>query len=279
MIANLALASLAGAVAAQSNLPQVNTSGQVTRPAPMVSFPGQTHTINIINWDANALPKIYQRSDQLPLTDEDVTKLSKAGFGTAELVKMIEERRCACDGSADGLIQLKKQGVAKEVISAISLHSLKPNRVLNLDVTLDFTGDGNEARENFLYIFIDDGDLTRVLTANIGDLLSRQHAHDSMVDKSDILIARRVRRIELPGDLPLKTYGKHHVWVVASAKPTLTHPSQLTEEERKQVQSYTFDYPRSSIQSVCRLIAGYKRDAVLTYRWHFIGSRLECEWN
>jgi len=169
--------------------------------------------------------------------------------------------------------------VPKAVISAISRHSLKPNRVLYLDVALDFTGDGNEARENFFYVFVDDGDITRALTVNIDDLLARQHPHDAMVDRSDIVIARKVRRIELPGELPLKTYGKHNVWVVASAKPTLTHPSQLTEEERNQVQSYTFDYPRTSIQSVCRLIAGYRRDAVLSYRWHFIGSRLECEWN
>jgi len=192
---------------------------------------------------------------------------------------MIEQRRCACDASADGLIRLKKRGVPDEVISAISLHGLKPNRSLTLEVVLDFTGDGNEARENFLYLFIDDGAFTRVLTANISDVLSRQNAHETMIDQSDILIARRVRRVTLPGDLPLKTYGPHNVWVVASRRPTLTHPSQLTEDEKSRVQTYTLDYPRASLQSLCRITAGYKRDAVLSYRWHFVGSRFECEWN
>src|SRR5438874_1381126 len=125
--------------------------------------PGDTHTINIVNWDSNNFPKIYQRSDQLPLTDDELIKLAKAGFEPAQLVKMLEERRCACDASADGLIHLKEQGVPQEVISAISLHSLKPNRGLDLQVTLDFTGEGQEAREAFLYFFVDDGDFTRVL--------------------------------------------------------------------------------------------------------------------
>jgi len=263
----------------QSNLPEVTPSGRVRPPPLPTPAEEEPRTINIINWDANALPRIFQRSDQLPLTDAEVAKLARAGFDSARLVKMLEERRCACDASADGLVRLKEQGVPPDVISAVSLHALKPNRALNLDVRIDFTGEGSEARENFLYFFLDDGELVRVLTANIGDLLSRQHAHDSVIDRSDILIARRVRRIELPGEIPLKTYGKHTLLVVASPKPTLTHPSQLTDQERSRAQSYTFDYPRTSIQNICRLTAGYKRDAVLTYRWHFMGSRFECEWN
>lgn len=247
----------------------------VARPFPT----GQSQTINVVNWDSNQLPKLYERSDQLPLTNEDVAKMSAAGFDTPQLVKMIEERRCACDASADGLIDLKKQGVAKEVLSAISLHSLPPNRALNLLLTLDFSGDSRVAREAFLYVFIDDGPVTRVMTLNLEDLLSRKNDRDTMTDKSDLLIERKVRRITLPGTVPLTTYGKHHVMVVASANPTLTHPGQLKENERKAAQLYEFDYPRSSIQNVCRLNAGYRRDAVLNYRWNYVGSRFECEWN
>ncbi|HZH03064.1 MAG TPA: hypothetical protein VEY30_04710 [Myxococcaceae bacterium] len=247
---------------------------------PSLTFPGgQAATVNIIQWDANQLPKVYERSAQLPLTDEEVAKLSKAGFDGAQLVKMIEERHCACDASAEGLIKLKGQGVPKEVISAVSLHGLRPNRSLLLDVILDFTGIGSEARENFLYFFIDDGDVTRVFTASLSELLSRPRAHETTVDRSDILIARQVRRIRLAGDVPLKRYGKHNVLVAASAKPTLTHPSQLTEQERARAQSYTLEYPRVSLQNVCRLNAGYKRDPVLAYKWAFMGSRFECEWD
>jgi hypothetical protein len=118
-----------------------------------------------------------------------------------------------------------------------------------------------------------------VLSLNIPDLLRNQNAHDTTVDRSDILRARLVRRIQLPGAVPLKSYGPHRLMVVASAKPTLTHPSQLTEQERAKAQVYSFEYPRSSLQSLCRLTAGYRQDAVLAYKWRFEGSRFECEWN
>ncbi len=243
-------------------------------------FPNaHSETINIIQWDANALPKIYERSAQLPLTDDELVKLSKAGFDVPSLVKMISERRCACDASADGLIRLKDHGVPKEVIAAVSLHSLAPNRALTLDLTLDLTGESQEARQNFLYFFVSDGDLTRVFSANLGDLLAHRFAHETMVDKSDLLIAHTVRRIRLIGEVPLKIYGAHTVLVAASANPTLTHPSGLSSTERAKAQTYSLDYPRASMQSLCRLTAGYQRDAVLTDRWNFAGSRFECEWN
>ncbi len=280
MLAYVLAATVAFTATAQT------TSGAGRRPstsrggAAVLPFPaGQTQTINILQWDTNQLPRVYERSDQLPLTDEEVQKLVKAGFDTATVVKMIEERRCACDASADGLIKLKEAGAAKEVIAAVSLHGLAPNRSLILDVILDFTGQGNQAREAFLYVFVEDGDITRVMTVNLADLLSRKNAHESMVDQSDILIARQVRRIRLPGEVPLKTYGRRTILVATSASPALTHPSELTEAERKNAQTYTFEYPRTSLHNVCRLTAGYRRDPVLAHRWNFTGSRFECEWN
>lgn len=277
LVATLALTATAQVPVAQATSPRTTAKGQAI---PVLPFPtGQTQTINIIEWDANSLPRVYERSDQLPLTDEEVAKLTRAGFDSAQIVKMIEERRCACDASADGLIRLKEAGASKEVLAAVSLHALKPNRSVIFDITLDFTGQGNQARESFLYVFVDDGEVTRVLQANVGDLLARKNAHEAMVDRSDILIARQVRRIRLPGELPLKTYGKHTVLVATSASPTLTHPSQLSAAERKKAQTYTFNYPRASLENICRLNAGYKRDPVLAHKWTFVGSRFECEWN
>jgi hypothetical protein len=280
MLAHALAAALALATtqAPQMNAPRITTA----RGQPVASLPfptGEVQTINIIEWDSNQLPRVYERSDQLPLTDEEIAKLSQAGFTSAQLVKMIEERRCACDASADGLIKLKQAGVDPAVLAAVSTHALQPNRALNLLVTLDFTGESRIARETFLYFFVDDGPLTRVFTANIEDLLQRDNAHETTVDRSDILRARTVRRISLNGQVPLKTYGPHKVLVAASANPTLTHPDQLSQQERAKAQLYSFDYPRSSLMSVCRLTAGYRRDAVLAYKWRFEGSRFECEWN
>ncbi|HVP61928.1 MAG TPA: hypothetical protein VMT11_15295 [Myxococcaceae bacterium] len=256
---------------------------QGSAPAPAVPvFPpgaGTQQTVNMGQWDSNSLPPVYERSEQLPLTDEEVTRLSQAGFAPDQLVKMIEERRCACDASAEGLIRMKVAGVDPAVIAAVSMHALKPNRALNLEVTLDFSGESRRARNAYLYLFVDDGELTRVLSANIDELLRRPNAHETTVDNSDFLIARTVRRIVLPGQLPLKSHGRHTVLVASSASPNLTHPSQLKAQDRAAAQTYLLDYPRASLQSLCRLTAGYRRDAQIADRWRFLGSRFECEWN
>ncbi|HSP18054.1 MAG TPA: hypothetical protein VLQ79_00965 [Myxococcaceae bacterium] len=250
-------------------------------PPPIPTFPttGGQQLTNLAQWDANALPQVVERSEQAPLTDAEVVKMGQSGFPPDQLVKLIEERRCACDASVEGLIRLRVAGVDPAVISAISTHALRPNRLLNLEVTLDFSGESRRARNAYLYVFIDDGELTRVLTANVDDLLRRPNAHETTVDTSDFIISRTVRRIVLPGQVTLKTYGRHTVLVASSASPHLTHPSQLKAQDRAAAQVYLFDYPRASLQSLCRLTAGYRRDAEIADRWRFLGSRFECEWN
>lgn len=273
MMINLALAATACRLALSQLTPNVPP------PAPAFNFPPAHETVNIIKWEGSDLPKVYQRSDQLPLTDEELVKLSQEGFEPQDLVKMIEERRCACDASADGLIKLKRAGVKREVLNAISLHGLKPNRELTLAVLMDFVGESREARQGTFYFFIEDGKLTRVFTVNIGDLLSRNWVGESMVDRSDILLTKSVRRLPVVGRVPLKQYGKHRVIVAASANPSYTHPSQLSEAERLKAQAYEFDYPRASLMSLCTLTAGYRRDALLAHQWNFQGSRFNCEWD
>lgn len=243
-------------------------------------FPtGDVRTINVIEWDANALPPVYERSDELPLTDDDLRRLVESDIPPEMVVKMIEERRCACDSSARGLVAMSEAGFPNEVIAAVSTHALRPNRHLNLFLTFDFDGESRVARERYLYIFIEDGDVTRVFRADLGAMLATPRRHETMVDRSDLLISRTVRRVQLAGEVPLKTYGRRHVMVVTSARPALTHPSQLSEGELEKAGTYTIEYPRSSLSNICRLDVGYRRDVMLTHLWHFVGSRLECEWN
>jgi len=241
--------------------------------------PPSQQPVNLAQWDTNSLPPVYERSEQPPLTDQDLSKLAQAGFPPDQQVRLIAERQCACDASPEGLIRMRVNGVDPSVISAVSKYALKPNGALNLEVTLDFTGESRRARNAYLYVFVDDGDVTRVMSTNVDELLRRPNAHETTIDNSDILITRTVRRIVLPGQLQLKTYGRHTLVVASSASPSLTHPSQLKSQDRSAAQVYLFDYPRASLQSLCRLTAGYKRDAQIVDRWRFQGSRFECEWN
>ena len=89
---------------------------------------------------------------------DDVRKLSANKFNTDAIVKMLEERRCVCDASVDALVELKKAGVAEQVIQAVSLHALPPNRSFGLTIALDFEGLGGkatvstQARKGYLYL-------------------------------------------------------------------------------------------------------------------------------
>ena len=64
--------------------------------------------INIVDWDGGQLPKrYYERSDQLPMSLDDVRKLSANKFNSDAIVKMLEERRCVCDASVDALVGIE----------------------------------------------------------------------------------------------------------------------------------------------------------------------------
>ncbi|MCL2625916.1 MAG: hypothetical protein FWD46_03735 [Cystobacterineae bacterium] len=253
---------------------------QVWAAPSLALFPsGQAETIHIVNWQANDLPKIYERSSQLPLTDAEVLSLVKAQFTPSTIIKMIEERRCACDASAEGLIRLKKAKVSEEILKAISLHALKPNRALHLLVSLEFSGTSREARQSYVYFFIEDGELTRVFRVDVNELLNKRFLHEEELDRSDFMLTKKVRRIRLAGVLPLKTYGKRQVLVVSSANPSLKHPEQLSEKEKERAKAYSFEYPRASLQSVCELSIAHKQDLMLAHQWHFVDSRFQCEWN
>jgi len=52
---------------APSNVPGVTPSGQLTGRFPPERFPAEGETrINIVSWDANALPRVFQRPTSFP---------------------------------------------------------------------------------------------------------------------------------------------------------------------------------------------------------------------
>ena len=51
-----------------------------------------------------------------PLTNQDVVRMVKAGFGDSTIVKMIDSHGAAFDLSVDGLLKLKEAGVSQGVI-------------------------------------------------------------------------------------------------------------------------------------------------------------------
>lgn len=257
----LALVISTGLANASDNLPP--TRGQV---------------INIVEWDGGQLPKVYERSAQMPFTQTDITRLVASGFDASLIAKMIAERRYVGDASATGLIALKNNGVAPEIIQAVSKHALAPNRAINLTIYLEFEGESRMARKRYLYIMMPDGEIDRVFTTDLGTILSGHWKNDTLIDNTDPLLPRQVRRIAFSGTLPLKTYGQKEVRIFTSTRPGIYHIKDIPQQDLASVKVYTIDYPTSSLRQDCRITVRHKQDALLTDKWHLVDTHLECEW-
>lgn len=240
---------------------------------------------NIVDWEGGPLPRRYERSDQLPLTLEDVRRLSQSRFSGKSIVKMIEERRCACDASVDALIGLKEAGVPEEVLQAVSLHSLRPNRSVYLAITVDFEGLGGnaavstQARRGYLYLIVPDGDRERVFFGNLAEILARRPQAAEAVDNTDLLLPRQVRRVLLSAEVPLKVPGPKKALVFTSTRPNIYSSADIPEADRSGAQEYEFEYPASSVQRLCGLQVLYRQDALLPDAWQLVRTHFQCEWD
>ncbi len=275
------VAALAVGAAAPCTAQEETSSGAARKVAEVLE---DGYVFNIIDWDGGELPRLYERSDQLPLTLEDVRKLSANKFSTEAIVRMIQERRCACDASVEALIGLKEAGASEEVVQAVSLHALPPNRAVNLTITMDFEGMGgapvsNQARKGYLYLVIPDGNRERVFVGNLQTILGGKWQRDSLVDQTDLLLPKKVRRIAFSAAVPLKTYGPKKAMVFTSTRPNIFTSADIPPADRAGVREYEFDYPASSLQRDCTLQVLHKQDAMLQDRWHLVRTHFECEWD
>ena len=224
----LVLMVMSTANAAQSDLP-----------------PTRGIVVNLVEWDGGELPAVYERTDQLPFTREDLLQLVQSDFKPDQIAQMVSERRYAGDASAEGLIELKKAGLESVVIQAISKHALAPNQSLNLTIYLTFDG---------------------------------QWKRDTLIDATDPLIPRKIRRVTFSGTIPLKTHGSKTVRIFTSSRPGIHQIDEIPAIDLSRVQTYQMDYPVSSPIQDCRAYIRYKQDVVLPDKWHMIDTRMECEW-
>ncbi len=241
------------------------------------------YVFNIVDWEGGRLPPLYERSDQLPMGLHDIVSLTEAKFSEGMILKMLEERRCACDASVASLVRLKKAGVAEQVIQAMSLHALPPNRSLDLAIHMDFEGLGGaavstRAHRAYLYLIIPDGDRERVFFGSLADVLAQAGRRGTAVDNTDLLLPKQVRRVSFVARVPLKVPGAKRALVFTSTRPNIYTEADIPAADRKGVQEFTFDYPASSLQQFCSLQVLHRQDAMLDNRWHMERSHFECEW-
>jgi len=241
-------------------------------------LPTSGPVVNIVEWDGNRLPTVYERSDQLPIDRSDLIRLSENGFKSEQLVDVISQRRYSGDVSAEGLISLKSAGLANEVIQSASLHALASNRSINLSITLEIDGQSSTPRSRYLYLIIPDGEIELVFTADLGHVFGGKWRSDTVTDQSDLLLPRSVRTVTFSGRIPLKVSGHKELKAFTATRPDIHWLSEVSEATHH-VRSHAFDYPANSNRNDCRLLIRLFQDRLLEDNWTITGTHLECEWN
>lgn len=244
---------------------------------PSIRPESDTHVIHVVDWEGGQLPPIYERSDQLPLSHDDVVALTASGFEAEEIVRLVTERRFVGDASAAALIRMKDEGIASGVLRAISRHALPPTRMLRISLQIGLEGNSPDARGRYLYVIIPDGDVERILTADLGEIVSRKSA--VQVDHTDPLIPRTLREIHVHGTVPVVNDGPRDVRIVSSKRPDIWGTDDIPADDLKKVHTYPMDVPTSSLNRDCRIRLRYRQDPLLPHVWEEVGARFQCEWN
>ena len=105
------------------------------------------------------------------------------------------------------------------------------------------------------------------------------HSRDGLVDRTDLLLPTKVRRVTFAAEVPLKTYGPKKALVFTSTKPDIYTLTDIPERDLAGVREFEFDYPASSLERICSLQVLYKQDAMLADRWHLQRTHFQCEWD
>jgi hypothetical protein len=235
--------------------------------------------INIVKWDGNQFPPVYERSAQRPLTAADIAELNRNGFAPEAIARMIQERRYSGDASVRGLVELTRLGLEPQVVQAVSLHALPPNRSIQVTVELAFEGASQEARKRYLYIIVPDGAHERILTADLRSVVGGSWHHDILLDHSDPVLPRQVRRVSFTDRLPLKTHGPKDMIILTSAHPDIRGSQDISPAERAGIRRFTIDYPASSPVQDCRVRIRFRQDPALPHKWDMTATHVTCEWN
>jgi len=236
----------------------------------------RSQVIHIVDWEGSRLPPIYERSDQRPLSRDDIVALSSNGFKAEEIVRMIRERRYVGDASAQALIQLRHDGVPPGVVRAVSRHALPPNRSIRISLQIGLEGNAPDARGRYLYVIIPDGDIDRILTTDLGDIVAQKG--NVRVDHSDPLVPRNVREVHLNGTVPIVTNGRRDIHIVTSSRPDIWSLEDIPQKNRSGIDSFPIDVPASSLNRDCRIRLRYRQDPLLPHIWNETAARLQCEW-
>jgi len=242
----------------------------------------KTQTINLVKFNSNFVPEEFYKPKPVakqPLPIKDIIKMKKGGVDEDVIRDSIENRKVVGGSGAETLVALKKAGLGKNVLKAVSRYALPKNNNLDIEFTLEFIKPSLRANPRYLYVIFHDGNFDRIIYADLEIILQGKWKYDDVMDMQDPVLAKRIRTIRFFGNIALKKHGKVSMKVVLSKKPNIRDIKELSETEIKEASVQEFDYPAYSLLNDCRLKVELKSDIAIADKWKVKSSLMSCEFN
>lgn len=250
-----------------------------------VSAAQEAQVVNLLEFrtgDPVAFDKIRRNSSSLPLTLEELTRLSDAGVGEASLLELIRTRRVLLRADAEVLLALKAKGLGDALLTAVSTHAWPPNEGFDLNIQTNLASPRDLALAPYLYVEIFNPGLKRqeaFLHADLRRAWQGNLTGQTVVDRSDPLLPETVRTVDLAARVRTRQAGKLEVRVLVTQAAGLRDLSNLGAPLAAQVRTFALDYPAVSLDQWCRLQLDVLRDTALRDRFNLRHGHLECRWN
>lgn len=248
----------------------------------------QPQVLNLLEFhapDVKSFERARRNSSSLPLTLDELTRLSEAGVGAPSLMEMIRTRRVLVRADAQTLIDLKAKGMSDELLTAVSTNAWPPNEAFDLNVQINLASPRDLALAPFLYVEVYNPRLKRQEAFLHADLRRAWQGAgvpgstgQTVVDRSDPLLPTTVRTVDLFARVQTRQAGELEMRVLVSQAAGLRDLSNLGAPLAAQVKTYAFDYPAASLDQWCRLQLDVLRDTVLRNQFSLRHGQLQCKW-
>ena len=188
---------------------------------------GAPQVIDLLSFEPDTLEaweRLHRQSESLPLTMEELEKLSKAGIGQKALLELMRTRKVLVVADADHLVRLKEAGATDAVVTAVSAYAVRPNDHFDLHVHLDVaTPSARAGRAPYLYIEVYNDARRRqdaLLYADVRALVKRGTATTAR-DRSDPLLPQTIHSVRIQGPVRTRDAGRLTVAAFATQRPGL----------------------------------------------------------
>ncbi|MEE2785773.1 MAG: hypothetical protein VX589_00440 [Myxococcota bacterium] len=244
----------------------------------------RSEAVNLLQFqtsDPAVWNQLKQRSDSLPLRQQDLKKLTAAGLSEATVIEMMRTRGVLILADGDTLSTLKKNGASDAYVAAISAHAVAPNQSFTLRIQLDLLNIIRTSDAQFLYIEAWHRGTKRPIgffQADLQRLVHTQGVVAATRRTNDPLLPETIRSIRFVTRVKARQFGEIDLRILVSPIGGLTTLGHADGTPVEGVKVQRLEYPPVSLDNRCDLNLAARQDELLPERITLTTAKLNCRW-